>query len=121
MLAVLLALLAAVAGLPASGTAATETDTPSAEAVWLAGPADDCCGEIAAESPAHPCPPGEPCPPTGGCCACVSCGKRVADAPPVDRPAEAERDTRHRVPSEGPTGIDAVDAVWHPPQGTPST
>ncbi len=117
MLAVLLALLAAVAGLPASGTVATETAATSAETAWLAGPADDCCGEVAADTPAHPCAPGEPCPPTGGCCACVACGKRVADAPPLARPAEPEGDTTYRVPSEGPTGIDEVDAVWHPPQG----
>ncbi|WP_412068786.1 hypothetical protein [Rubrivirga sp. IMCC43871] len=117
MLAVLLALLSAVAGLPASGTAETETAAASAESVWLAGPADDCCGEIASESTRHPCPPGEPCPPTGGCCACVSCGKRVADTPPVDRPVDAEGDTMVRAPSQEPTGVDEGDAVWHPPQG----
>ncbi|PAP75218.1 hypothetical protein [Rubrivirga marina] len=114
MLAVLLALLSALAGVSPSGMA--DDFAEGAEVVSVAHPADACCG-VVGENPEHPCTPGEPCTPAGGCCACASCGQRVLSTPPTPRPDVAASATRHAVPSAGPTGTDAVGAVWHPPRG----
>ena len=70
-----------------------------------------------AESRVEVPPTGESCPDSGGCCACVSCCKRVANAPVALRPVASENATAHVLPSGRRAGIEEVGAVWHPPRG----
>lgn len=114
MRAVLLVLLSALAVLPASG--ATGELLKTANRISVSD--EPCCEEEAAEGEvSHPCAPGESCPPSGGCCACVSCCKRVANAPANLRPEGGEDTRASAVPAEGHPGIEEVGAVWHPPRG----
>ncbi len=81
-----------------------------------------CCGgEVTEGDASHPCAPGESCPSPGGCCACVSCCKRVASAPVDLRPEGREGPLSHVVLPGRRAGVEEVDAVWHPPRGWPSS
>lgn len=123
MLALVLALLAAVAGLPSGGPGGMESAAPEGvrsevvESAVVVVPAVPCCEAEAGGAPAAPCGPGDSCPPFGGCCACVSCVKRAAEAPPSVAPAARVGESVERAPAGAPGGIDGGGAVWHPPRG----
>ena len=88
-----------------------------AESAAVAWQVPGCCGEVTEADASHPCAPVESCPDSGGCCACVSCCKRVANAPAVLRPVASEDATAHVLPSGRRAGTEEVGAVWHPPRG----
>lgn len=115
MLALVLLVLSVLAA-PVEGRA-EGTPVGQAESVVVTWEGSGCCGEITEADTPHPCAPGESCPGSGGCCACVSCCKRVANEPSVLRPREVEDTTSHVIPSGRRAGTEKVGAVWHPPRG----
>ena len=113
MLALVVLVLSVLAA-PAESRVEVPPTVQAESVVW----ADSgCCGELTGADASHPCAPGESCPDSGGCCACVSCCKRVANAPAVLRPVASEDATAHVLPSGRRAGIEEVGAVWHPPRG----
>ena len=124
MLALVLAVLATVAGLPPGGrTEPAGGGAASVEATGVGVPGHLrsagvglCCGANASDAPA-PCGPGDACPPFGGCCGCVACGERVADAPLRTAPVVRRGARLERPPAGQARGIDGGGAVWHPPRG----
>ncbi|PAP79353.1 hypothetical protein B1759_13555 [Rubrivirga sp. SAORIC476] len=113
MLALVVLVLSVLAA-PAESLAEVPPAVQAELVVW----ADSgCCGELSEADASHPCAPGESCPDAGGCCACVSCCKRVANAPVALRPVASENATTHVLPSGRRAGTEEVGAVWHPPRG----